>query len=168
MLGTKIFDESLKESKYGSVDGVGLLDIKTSFGKVDKIVTQSQGELLGNGIFKPFKGTLVNGYELHEGTTILNDVKPLFRIIKGCGNYPGSGFDGAVDGYVAGTYFHGVFHNFYFRRFLTDYLRRNSGLDELGFSRDDFEDIKQFSIDRLADIFENNIEMSYIEDFIER
>lgn len=167
MLGNKILDESRRESKYGSVEGVGLLDIKTSFGEVDKIVTQSQGELLANGIFKPLKGTMVNGYELHEGTTVLNDVKPLFKIIKGCGNYPGSGFDGAADGYVTGTYFHGVFHNFHFRRFFTDYLRQMVGLNELGFSLDDFEDIKQFSIDRLAEIFEDNIEMSSIESFID-
>lgn len=166
MLGTKILDESLKESKYGSVDGIGLLDIKTSFGKVDKIITQSQGELLGNGMFSSFKGNLVDGYELHEGTTVLNNVKPLFRIIKGCGNYPGSGYDGAVEGLVAGTYFHGVFHNFRFRRFFTDYLRKEKGLDELRFSRDDFEDLKRFSIDRLADIFEDNIEMSVIEHLI--
>jgi len=28
MMGTKILDETLKESKYGSVDGIGLLDMK--------------------------------------------------------------------------------------------------------------------------------------------
>lgn len=163
MMGTKIIDESLKESKYGSVKGLGLLDIKTSFGKIEKIITQSQGELLGGGIFEDFKGNLVKGYELHEGITILKGAKPLFKIIKGCGNYPGSGYDGAVNQLVAGTYFHGIFHNFYFRRFFTDYLRREKGMDELGFSKDDFEDIKRFSIDRLADIFEKNVEMNVIE-----
>jgi adenosylcobyric acid synthase len=168
MMGTKILDETLKESKYGSVDGIGLLDMKTSFGKVDKIITQSQGELLGNGMFKSFKGNLVDGYELHEGTTVLGDVKPLFRIIKGVGNGPGSGYDGAVADQVAGTYFHGVFHNFHFRRFFTDLLRKEKGLDELGFVRDDFEDLKRFSIDRLAYIFEDNIDMSVIEGLIEK
>lgn len=168
MMGTKISDESLKESKYGSVDGIGLLDMKTSFGKIDKIITKSQGELLGYGMFKNLKGTMVDGYELHEGTTILNGVKPLFKIIKGCGNYPGSGYDGAIDGQVAGTYFHGVFHNFGIRRFFTDYLRKEKGLDELGYSKDDFEDIKKFSINRLADIFEDNVKMSVIEDLIEK
>lgn len=166
MMGNKILDESFKESKYGSVKGIGLLNMKTRFGEVDKIITQSQGELLGNGMFHNFKGSLVNGYELHEGTTILKDAKPLFKIIKGCGNYPGSGYDGAVDENVAGTYFHGVFHNFYFRRSFTDYLRRTKGLEELGFTKDDFEDIKKFSIDRLADIFEKNIKMSFIDQLI--
>lgn len=166
MLGTKIIDESFKESKYGTMDGIGLLETKTSFGDVDKIITQSLGELLGEGIFKDFKGAMVNGYELHEGTTVLNGSKPLFRIIKGCGNFPGAGFDGAVNGFVAGTYFHGVFHNFRFRRFFTDYLRVENGLDKLGFVKDDFNDIKRFSIDRLADIFEENVDMSILEQAI--
>ena len=167
MLGTKIIDESLKESKYGSVNGMALLDMKTSFGKIKKIITQSQGELIGGGLFEALKGNTVNGYELHEGTTILKDINPLFKIIKGCGNYPGSGYDGAVDKLVAGTYFHGVFHNFHFRRFFTDYLRDEKDMDKLGFSVDNFEDIKRFSIDRLADIFEENIQMRYIEDLIQ-
>jgi len=110
----------------------------------------------------------VDGYELHEGTTVLGDVKPLFRIIKGVGNGPGSGYDGAVADQVAGTYFHGVFHNFHFRRFFTNLLRKENGLDELGFVRDDFEDLKRFSIDRLAYIFEDNIDMSVIEALIEK
>lgn len=168
MLGNKIIDESLKESKHGSVDGIGLLDAKTSFGEVDKIITQSRGELVGGGLFKDFEGERVNGYELHEGTTILKSSKPLFQIIKGCGNYPGSGYDGAVSGFVAGTYFHGVFHNFRFRRFFTDYLRSQKDLDPLGFVFDDFQDIKRFSIDRLADIFEKNVDMAVIEDIIEK
>lgn len=168
MLGTKILDESLKESKHGSVEGIGLLDAKTSFGNVDKIITQSRGELLGNGMFRSFKGNIVEGYELHEGTTILKDTKPLFKIIKGCGNYPGSGYDGAIENRVAGTYFHGVFHNFLFRRFFTDYLRSRKGVEELGFSKDDFEELKKFSIDRLAEIFEDNVEMAVIEKLIEK
>lgn len=166
MLGSKIIDKSLKESKHGTVAGMGLLETKTSFGKVDKIITQSIGELLGGGIFDVLKGDLVNGYELHEGITILNGSKPLFRIIKGVGNSPGSGYDGAVDGYVAGTYFHGLFHNFHFRRYFTDHLRNHNGLEPLGYVKDDFNDLKRFSIDRLAHIFQENLDMNVIEDLI--
>jgi len=90
----------------------------------------------------------------------------LFRVIEGCGNYPGSGFDGAVNGYVAGTYFHGIFHNFKFRRFFTDYLRLNNGMEALGFGDDDFLNLKQFSIDRLAKIIEDNVDLTFIENSI--
>ncbi len=166
MLGSKIIDSSFKESKYGTVDGLGLLDTKTRFGVGKKIITRSQGELVGEGMFKSMKGEEVSGYELHEGITILNSSKPFLRIIKGCGNDPNSHYDGAVNNYVAGTYFHGIFHNFRFRRFFTDYLRLEKGLDSLGFVKDDFDDIKRFSIDRIAEIFENNVDMNVVELFL--
>ncbi|MDI6645114.1 MAG: cobyric acid synthase CobQ [Methanobacteriaceae archaeon] len=166
ILGKKIFDESLKESKYGSVEGMGILDIKTRFDKMDKIIAQSQGIVLGNGLFSTLKGELVKGYELHEGVSVLGESKPLFKVVKGCGNNPKSGFDGATNGLTYGTYFHGIFHNFRFRRVFTDYLREKNGLDTLEFQYDNFEDLKTFSINRLADIVEDNIDMSAIDNLI--
>ncbi|MCE7698892.1 MAG: hypothetical protein K8E24_008740 [Methanobacterium paludis] len=167
MLGTKIIDETLKESKYGNIEGIGLLDAKTRFDSFEKIVTQSRGEVLGGGIFEDLKGDNVKGYELHEGLTTLGTSKPLFRVIEGCGNHPTSEYDGAVNGATAGTYFHGIFHNFHFRRFFTDYLRTSKGLEPLGLVKDDFEDLKNFSIDRLAKIFEDNVDMQVIDQMLD-
>ena len=167
MLGTKIIDETLKESKYGNIEGIGLLDAKTQFDSIEKVVTQSRGEVLGGGIFEGLKGENVKGYELHEGLTILGTSNPLFKIVEGCGNHPNSGYDGAVNGSTAGTYFHGIFHNFHFRRFFTDYLRTSKGLEPLGLVKDDFEDLKNFSIDRLAKIFEDNVDMKVIDQMLD-
>ncbi len=166
ILGEKIFDESLKESKYGSVEGIGILDIKTKFEKMDKIITQSKGEILGSSLFSSLKGKLVKGYELHEGISVIGETKPMFKVVEGCGNYPKSGFDGATSGLTSGTYFHGIFHNFQFRRVFTDYLRMENSLDPLKFQYDDFEDLKTFSINRLAEIVEENIDMSVIDNLI--
>ncbi len=168
ILGTKIIDETFKESKYGSVEGIGLLDAKTKFERIDKIVTQSKAHILGNGMFKSIKGSSVKGYELHEGLTVLGKSKPMFKIIQGVGNHPSSPYDGAVEGYVMGTYLHGIFHNYKFRRTFTDYLRVQNGLDALGFSEDNFESLKKFSIDRLAEIVEENVDLSIIEESIEK
>ena len=167
MLGKKIIDESFKESKYGSVEGIGILDAKTRFERIDKIVTQSKAMILGNGIFKDVKGDSVKGYELHEGLTILGESKPMFKIIQGCGNHPSSEYDGAVSGYTAGTYLHGIFHNFKFRRVFTDHLRTQKDLDPLGFGEDNFETLKKFSIDRLAKIIEDNVDMTLIDGLID-
>jgi adenosylcobyric acid synthase len=167
ILGTKIIDETFKESKYGSVEGIGILDAKTKFERIDKIVTQSKAEILGNGMFESIKGNSVNGYELHEGLTVIGNSKPLLKIINGCGNNHSSEFDGAVEGLNAGTYFHGIFHNFKFRRVFTDYLRIQNGLEALGFSEDNFETLKKFSIDRLAEIVEDNVDLSVIEKSVE-
>ncbi len=84
-------------------------------------------------------------------------------MIEGCGNNIESGFDGAVNGLASGTYFHGIFHNFHFRRFFTDYLRSKKGLKKLGFVNDDFEEMKKFSIDRLAELVNENIDMGTLE-----
>ena len=66
-----------------------------------------------------------------------------------------------------GTYLHRVFHNFKFRRVFTDYIRVKNGLDALGFNEDNFENLKKFSIDRLAEIVEDNVDLSLIEKSLE-
>lgn len=164
ILGTKIIDEKFQESKYGSVDALGLLDIETRFGEVEKVITQSKGNLTGNGMFNGINGEFIEGYELHEGISQLKDSSPLLEIVKGFGNDSSSGFDGAVNGLTTGTYLHGIFHNFHFRRTFTDYIRNKKGIKELGFSKDDFEDMKRFSIERLAEIFLENIDMTIIDE----
>ncbi len=164
ILGKTIIDEKFKESKYGSVEALGLLDIETRFGEVEKVITQSKGCLIGNGMFKDLKGDIVEGYELHEGVSHIKSSSPLMNMVKGFGNDSNSCFDGAVDGLTAGTYLHGIFHNFNFRRSFTDYIRNKKGIKELGYSKDDFEDLKKFSIERLADIFIEHIDMTIIDE----
>ncbi|MDO8870508.1 MAG: cobyric acid synthase CobQ [Methanobacteriaceae archaeon] len=168
MLGEKIIDESNKESKYGSVNGLDILKIETTFGSVPKIITQSEAEIIDGSFFKNVKGETLKGYELHEGITNIKDTKPLFKVSKGCGNAPNSEFDGAISGMVFGTYFHGIFHNFNFRRAFTDQLRIKKGLKPLGFGEDTFEASKQFSIDKLAKIVEENVDMDFINNLIEK
>ncbi|MBV1768534.1 MAG: cobyric acid synthase CobQ, partial [Methanobacterium sp.] len=166
MLGNEIIDETLKESKHGSVKGLELLDIITYFGKVPKIITRSQGLLINKGFLKDMPPETITGYELHEGITEINDTEPLLKIIKGCGNTLESGYDGAIQGNVMGTYFHGIFHNYYFRRTFTDYLRDKKGLRKLGFGEDPFKNSNQFSIDRLAEIVENNMDMEFVDKMV--
>ena len=166
MLGTKIIDKSLKESSIGSVDGMGILDVKTAFGEVNKIVSQSQATMMADGIFKDINGKIINGYELHEGITHLKSAKPLMKVTKGCGNYPEAGFDGAYHKLTTGTYFHGILHNFSFRRSFTDYLRESNGLERLGYAHDEFSELKKFSIQRLADLVEENITMHILSDVL--
>lgn len=162
MLGTMIHDDDHQESKYGTVEGLGLLNIETRFGEVEKVITQSKGILTGEGVFKDLKGETVEGYELHEGTSSVQKSPALMKIVKGFGN-DSRGYDGAVNGLVSGTYFHGIFHNFKFRRTFMDHVRSSKGLEKLGFGTDDFKDMKRSSIERLANIFEENVDMSIID-----
>ena len=99
-------------------------------------------------MFADLDGEFVEGYELHEGLSYLENSEPLLKVVTGCGNNKESGYDGSVSGLTAGTYFHGIFHNFHFRRYFTDYLRYSKGYEKLGFINDDFEEMREFSIEK--------------------
>lgn len=166
MLGKEIIDELNQESQHGSVEGLGLLDIRTYFGKIPKIITQSQGQIINNGFLEGISQEIISGYELHEGITEINNTPPFLKIEKGCGNDLESGYDGAIKGEILGTYFHGIFHNFKFRRAFTDHLRQKKGLTRLGFAEDNFKNSKKFSIDRLAEIVERNLDMKFLDKLV--
>ncbi len=167
MLSNKIIDPKCKESKYGSVDGMGLLDIKTEFGTLtDKVVEQSSGHVIADSPLGFKMNTPVTGYELHEAVTVRGDVNPFIKLDKGFGNDTSRKFDGAVNGNVCGTYLHGIFHNFEFRRSFTDVLRENKGLEKLGMGNDDFKDSKRVNYNQLGDLFADNVDMDFINNLL--
>ena len=77
ILGNVIHDDEKRESKHGTIEGLGLLDIESSFSRADKIVTQSTATIpenidgIAGEIFKNIAGEEVTGYEILEGTTVL-------------------------------------------------------------------------------------------------
>lgn len=174
ILGNNIYDDNKKESKFGSVKGLGLLDMNSTFKIEEKIVTQSEATVLNNDslkgiaskIFENIAGEKIIGYELHEGTTELINAKPLLKIRnKGFGNSKNGSFDGASQGNVFGTYLHGIFHNYNFRREFLNYIREKKGLKPKH-GEDPYETQKDYSINRLAEIVEKNIDMEFIDDLI--
>lgn len=172
ILGNYIYDENKKESDFGTIKGLGLLDITSTFSRDEKIVSQSEAiisdklEGIAKELFKNIVGEKVTGYELHEGVTTLNDVKPLLEISgKGIGNNDNSSFDGACSFNVFGTYFHGIFHNYNLRREFLNYLRVKKGLKAKD-GQDPYESQKDYSINKLAEIVEENIDMEFIDNLI--
>ncbi|MBZ9570658.1 cobyric acid synthase CobQ [Methanobrevibacter sp. TMH8] len=184
ILGNRIFDENNRESQNGSVDGLGLLDIETHFkhnSSEEKIVEQSEGIILdksseenssnSSDIFSSITGEIITGYEIHEGTTTLFNEEPLLKIEKGIGNKKEKNKEGLFDGSkrenIFGTYFHGIFHNYNFRRALLNYIRENKGI-EPKFGEDPYETKKDYSIDKLAEIVEKNLDMDFIDNLINK
>ena len=171
ILGNVIHDEGKRESKHGTIKGLGLLDIESSFTKSDKIVTQSAGKIPDNltgiagEIFKNIKGEVVRGYEIHEATTKLTGSSPLLNIKKGKGNSDEANFDGASQGNVFGTYFHGIFHNYNFRREFLNYIRVKKGLNKKE-GEDPYETQKDYSLNRLAEIVEEHLDMDKIDELL--
>ena len=168
ILGNIIHDEDKKESKHGTVEGLGLLDIESEFNRSDKIVTQSEATIPDNlggiagEIFKNIAGESVTGYEIHEGTTELISSQGLLSISKGQGNNEDGKIDGASNGNAFGTYFHGIFHNYNFRREFLNYIRSKKGL-EAKYGEDPYETQKDYSLNRLAEIVEENLDMDIID-----
>lgn len=193
ILGKKIYDENCKESKIGTIEGLGLLNIESYFNRAEKVVEQSIAtvkitnskntqnssevspkykiketntqEHLAEKIFSKINGEEIKGYELHEGTTTLNNISPLFKVKKGLGNNENSSFDGAYEGNIIGSYFHGLFNNYNFRKAFLNYIRKEKGL-ETKEGEDPFKTTKDYSIEKLAEIVEDNLDMKFIDNLI--
>ena len=104
----------------------------------------------------------MSGYEIHEGTTELLSSNALLNITKGQGNNEDGKIDGASSGNAFATYFHGIFHNYNFRREFLNYLRAKKGL-EAKMGEDPYETQKDYSLNRLAEIVEENLDMDVID-----
>ena len=189
ILGKKIIDKNHKESALDEIEGLGLLDIESEFIREGKIVKQSTAHIdlnvdlkdnttlskdditpiqeieIMENIFSPINGEEISGYELHEGTTNLINSKPLFKIVKGIGNNDNDTYDGAYKDNVFGTYFHGIFNNYNLRRELLNHLRKNKGL-EIKTGADPFETSVENSLEKLANIVEEALDMDYIDKLI--
>ena len=115
MLGRTIKDPAAVESRFGSIEGLGLLNMETIFSKKKATYQVEAEEMSRNG--EDQSPETLRGYEIHMGRTKLMSGNPLFKISKKSGKRC-SHFDGAVsqDGKVWGTYIHGIFDNDGFRR----------------------------------------------------
>ena len=129
MLGKRINDPLLVESREATVEGLGLLDVETTF-VADKTTSQVKAVVVaGTGLFAGLKGIEVGGYEIHMGQTEGQDGRGAFRVVetpRGNADY----VDGSTsdDCQVFGSYIHGLFHNEAFTDGVLSYLRKRRGL----------------------------------------
>ena len=159
MLGREIKDSHKIESGFGKVEGLGLLNVATSF-RLEKTLSQVKAKDLKSGI-------KITGYEIHHGKTRYIDAIPMFEIVERQGK-PALFLDGArtEDGRVWGTYIHGVFDSKTFRRDFINRIRIKKGWGVLSADGDDFDQDKEF--DKLADLIRKNIDMKLLYRILER
>jgi adenosylcobyric acid synthase len=159
MLGNSIYDPDKVESKHGSIAGLGLLNNTTIFNHA-KTTTQVKAQVAADeGLLKGLKGTEVTGYEIHMGQTSSQKCQPAFLILEtplGEADY----FDGAVssNGFIFGSYIHGLFHNISFTHHLLNRLRQLRGLPITPAPSTN----KQEIYDKLAGIIRQNLDMSQV------
>ena len=116
-------------------------------------------------MFKNIIGETVTGYEIHEGTSNLLNCNALLNIKKGQGNDENGLVDGACHENIFATYFHGIFNNYNFRREFLNYIRAKKGL-EIKTGEDPYKAQKDYSLNKLAEIVENNLDMDIIDKLI--
>jgi adenosylcobyric acid synthase len=178
MLGRRVHDPYGVESEAGSVDGLGLLDVETTFAG-DKRTVRVEGALLGTpsdgralagaaaGGPRPASplgpaGTPLQGYEIHMGRTTLGPgAAPLLRLRGADG---GAHDDGAASAgpavTVCGSYVHSIFDHPALRGAFLDGLRAARGLPLRGATAAPSDDA---DIDRLADHVEAHLDAALLE-----
>ncbi|MDI6744017.1 MAG: cobyric acid synthase [Thermodesulfovibrionales bacterium] len=188
MLGKKIYDPHGIESPHKKMDGLGLLNIETTFGK-EKTTCRVEAELNGKWVasgdsLRRVNGLMGNtdkktihrltnspihqlrGYEIHMGTST-GDIR-LFKIKRTPSNsslvtrHSSLVMDGSKNNNCWGTYIHGIFENDSFRRETINQTRKTKGLNALK-STTAYSDIKDRAIDSLASIVKENIGMNFIK-----
>ncbi|MDO9289135.1 MAG: cobyric acid synthase [Thermodesulfovibrionales bacterium] len=169
MLGKKIYDPQNVESSHKKINGIGLLNIETSFEK-NKTTCRVEAELNGkwvNGLMGESHKNL-KGYEIHMGTSS-GDIG-LFKINR----FPYSPidrltdspiFDGSINGNCWGTYLHGIFENDHFRRGIINNIRKQRGLPPVACTVR-YAEIKDRAIDNFANVVRENIDLNYIKKVI--
>lgn len=163
MLGQKLFDPEGSEASGGSVEGLGLLPIITTY-RQPKTTHQVEADLLPKSNFwVAIDDKRVKGYEIHSGQTELLDQQAALLVIRRRSGVAVEISDGAINqaGNVFGTHLHGFFNNQAFLTALLNELRRSKGLPTL--------DEKELHLsgqpnkyDRLADIVRAALDMKKI------
>jgi adenosylcobyric acid synthase len=156
ILGKRIRDPRGLESSERNLDGVGLLDVVTSFAQ-KKILIQVTG-------MHSASGCAIQGYQVHMGRTRPgSEVTALLQVQKPDGSRRWD--EGAVspDGRVFGTYVHGVFDSPAFRRMFLNRLRAARGWPPMAARP---EGSLEQDLDRLADFVDAHLPLDKIEGII--
>ena len=127
MLGEYVDDPDHMETSLGSMNGMGLLSVRTKIEK-EKMTSQVRAKVHPSNRFFENRGEL-SGYEIHMGRTESQKERPMFEIVER-GGAPANISDGAIseDGRVWGTYVHGIFDNDAFRGEFIRKIERAKGL----------------------------------------
>ena len=148
MLGREIVDADRVESSMVSVPGLGLLPVTTRF-EPTKVLRRATGRAYGASL---------QGYQIHHG-----------RVVADAGAEGWLDFDGAPDGVragrVLGTTVHGLFDADGFRRSFLAAVAARAGV-ALPASAVDYAAIRSARLDRLADVFEEHLDLDRIIDLI--
>mgnify|MGYP000922079311 FL=1 len=164
MLGKVVRDPLHTESEHDETAGFGYLPSETTFAaqkRLRQVTASADFSFLGAHI----SGRNLLGYEIHMGQTDFLE-KPFrpFQIAQE-DNFVS---DGAVssDGFVIGTYIHGIFDDDDFRRSLLNRLRVQRGWSEIPVQYR-YREEKERAYDRLAETVRASLDMEKLQAILE-
>lgn len=157
MLGQVINDPDNVEGG-GSIEGLGLLNIKTTFHK-EKITTQTNGKINTlKGFYEELSGIDIKGYEIHMGDS---------EILEGISmNTLNGKLDGCVNNNVAGSYVHGIFDNSNIANIIVEKLAEQKGIILNDLENFNINSYKESQYDILADCVRKSLDMDKIYEII--
>lgn len=169
MLGESIADPCGAEHK-GTVRGMGLLPVRTVF-QQEKHRTRISGKVLKMaGALADMAGTVLEGYEIHMGSTTLDPgTMPLVELqneTRGAGGVHRT--DGAQRKNVYGCYVHGIFDQEDISSAFLSSLLKHKGYNPGSIHVRNWHEYKEEQYDRLADIIRKSLKMEEIYRIIEK
>ena len=152
MMGEKIKDPYGIESEIKEIPGLSLLELETVMER-EKNTLQYEGRLINtSGLLEGLEGEKIKGYEIHQGVTLGEERKVtaderVVAVVKGEN--------------IFGTYLHGIFDNEKVTRHILNKVREKKGM-ELQAQGISFDEYREQELDKLEEIFRENIEMEKI------
>jgi adenosylcobyric acid synthase len=159
MLGRTILDPDGVESDRPEIDGLGLLPVTTTFVGRKETVRVTGSVAAGRGLLAGAEGLPLEGYEIHMGVTEGNVEDHPFRTAGLATTSERDDGCLSADGWTAGTYIHGLFHNTALRRSVLNRLAERKGVS-LSFEDDDFSQSAEF--DKLAALIRDSIDVAAV------
>ena len=162
MLG-KLLSDPLAVEDGGSMEGMGLLPVRTEFGPEKRTVLVEGSFASVAGPLASLAGQAVRGYEIHMGRTVVKGA-PLLRVSEEGG---AAVDDGCQEGNVYGCYLHGLFDRQEATQALLGALLARKGLDAGAVHAVDMDAYRQRQYDLLADGIRANMDMDLVYRIIE-
>ena len=174
MLGANIHDPLGIESDHASImgldSGLGLLGVETRFAaekKTERIAARVTANL---GLLRGARGLHFDAYEIHMGDTQPNSTAGVEAVRPAVLASKSSASDAervigyaSDDGWVVGTYTHGMFADTRLRRLVLSNVARRKGV-ELRFDEDTFSQSQEF--DKLAELVRSSLDMERIGELL--
>ena len=162
MLGTSIEDPEGWEQHKGSMDGLGLLPIRTVMSGDKSTHRVKATTACPIPLFGLEGGCEIEGYEIHMGNSECESAHPL--MIHTRDGVAVAVPDGACNPVlpVFGCYLHGLFENHSLREGFINFLRERRGLQPLAATERDWLTWREERLDRLAAITRSSLKMDLI------